>query len=338
MGGRLMNKLGLAILFSATACAQDLDRVFHLKNVTDATSLQEFVATMRTVAQIQQVSVDDATATLNVKGTADQIALAEWLVPRLDVAVAGSDPSAPQEYRVARNDDDVVVVYQLAHTATKPGGQEILTNLRTVGDIQKTYMIHAGRIVTVRGNANQIAMAKFLLSELDQPSQSRESPTVHQFHSNGGGGGRGDDTLVVYGLAHTDNVRSLQDILTTLRTVLEVQKIYQVSGPKLLAFRDTASAAPMVEWLIAELDRQTANAGGNEARMPGGKDDVVHVFYLSHLTSMQDINSLDLSLRKTAQIMRCYVHGVPPVIVARGTADQIAMAGQMIASSDKPDR
>jgi hypothetical protein len=324
-----MHSFVLAVLLVPVALGQDLDRVFHLTNSTSAGSLQEIVVTMRTVAQIQQVSADTNVADITVKGTADQIALAEWLVPKLDVS-PNSTPG-PQSYRVAGNSDDVVELFELANASTIQTLQEVLTTLRTVADIAKVYQLSGPRIIILRGNARQIALAEFLIPHVDQPAEPRQDPTVHTFQMSG----PTNDTAIVYGLAHAEKNLDLQQILTSLRTVLEIQKIYQVSGPRFLVMHDNANTIQMAEWLIRELDRQTADTIDIEARMPGGKDDVVHVFYLQHATSGNSMNSLLTDIRRTAHIMRAYTRSTPPALVLRGTANQIAMAAKMIEYGDQ---
>ncbi len=328
-----MGKLVIAFCFVSAAFGQNVDRVFRLTNATAPMSLQAIATTLRTVARIQQISVDNAVATLTVKGTADPIALAEWLVPQLDVA-PGTNPGL-REHRVSGDADDVVLVCQLAHTTTPQGAQEIVTALRIVADIQKIFNVTAPAVIALRGNASQIALAEFLLSELDQePVQARPTPLIHEFKT----GGR-DDAVVVYGLAHPETPRDMQEIITTLRTILGIQRIFQVTGPKLLAVRGDADQVRMAEWLIPELDREAANVGANpganEARVPGG-DEVVHVFYLAHLTSAADMGRLIGQSRAMTRFPRAFARTVPAALVLRGTTDQIAMAGHLIELSDHP--
>ena len=323
-----MGKVAIAVFFASVAFGQNVDRVFRLVNATAVTSLQEIATTLRTIGQVQQLSVDNALATLTVKGTADQIALAEWLIPKLDVT-AGSNPG-PQEYRVPGDSDDVVVVYGLAHAATIQSVYDIATTLRTVAEIQKIFAISTP-IVTLRGTASQMALAEFLLAELDQPAQARQNAFLHEFRMTGGG----KNIVVVYGLAHTDSSLSLQEIITNIRAVLVIQRIFQVTAPKLLSIRGSESDMQMLKWLIPELDRQTAKAGGNEMHVPGGNDDVVHVFYLTHVTNMKGMNELLTELRTTPHIQKAFVRSVPAALVLRGTADQIATAGQIIELRDR---
>ena len=113
-------------------------------------------------------------------------------------------------------------------------------------------------------------------------------------------------------------------------------KVYTMTAPNLLAIRSDAAHIQMVQWLIPKLDTETPNTSGNEARFPNGNDDVVHVFYLEHVTSPEGINGLLTEIRKTTHIGKAYDQTVPAALVLRGTADQIAMAAGMIKQADQP--
>jgi hypothetical protein len=313
-----MNRLVLGFVFAYVVFAQQAERSFQL---TAPGNLRETVATLRTVASFWDVSSDEALATVTVKGSAQDLALAEWLIPRLD------QHSGVQEYRVSEN--DLVVVYPLAHTASVMGLQEIITALRTVADIQKVYTISSAKVIPLRGTPNQIALAKFILSELDQEPATRQAATVHSMAVPGK-----PLTAMVYGLAHADTFLAIQEMITSIRTVLQLQKIYSCTAPKLLVFLDTPEMVRTAEWLLSELDRSAPNTGVTQMPMPGGKDDVVRVFFLAHMKDRKEMNEVVMTLRKSAQIMFAYTHGRPPAIIVRGTADQISLAGQLIAQKD----
>jgi len=236
--------------------------------------------------------------------------------------------AGPQEYRMPGG-DDVIVVYGLAKTPSLQGIQSVVTTIRTVAGIQKIFMVSGPAIVVLGGNASQIAQAEFLLSELDQGKLTRQNATVHELPVPGGEG-----TVVVYGLMNNEDPVDIQEIITTLRSVLDIQKIFTVPGPQLIAMRVSASQLQVIKWLIPELDRQNANTGENEMRVPGGNDDVVHVFYLSHLTDLRRMNGLLTDIRKMVYIQKAFTRSTPPALVLRGTLDQIATAARMIESSD----
>jgi len=323
-----MGKLTMAICFASMALGQQIDHVFQLKNATNVISRQEIASALHQLAHVEEPSIDNAAGTLTVKGTIDQLALTEWLVPRLDLAEA-SDPG-PQEYRVSGDADDVVVVLGLAHTTTIYGVQEICATLRSIVNIRTLAPVVVSRILVLRDNANQIALAESLLPKMDLVAQPRHEPSIDEFKLTGS-----DDIVMVYGLAHTDSAVGIQEMIGDLRSVLDIRRIFPVTATNLLTIRCRANELQMVKWLIPELDRQTGSPSGNEAHVPGGDDDVVHVFYLSHSTSRSALSNLVDNMRRTAHIVKAYPRTTPPTIVVRGTEAQIATVAQMIELTDR---
>ncbi len=286
---------------------------------------------MRTVFDVKQVSLDPAVSTITLSGTADQIAVAEWLVPKLDVATGAN--VGPQKYFYGGNSNDVVYLAPLKNATQTTNLQEILTTLRTVADLQKIYQSTIPRILIMRSDPGHIAMAEFLTAQLDQPAASRQSAIIESFQPNLPGNFRDKNYgVIVYGLANTPSSRDLQVILTSLRTVLDIQKIYQYTPAKMLAIRADSTQIQAAEWLIPKLD--AASSGSDiQMQMPGGNDDVVKVFYLPSRSA--NVNDLQASIRTIAKIKRMYSRALTtcPALVVRSTADQVAMAGTLISAN-----
>ena len=318
-----MHKLALALLFSSDVFAQDLSRTFQLKNTSVPSGIQEIATTLRTVFDVKQVSIDNAVSTISLTGNSSQIAAAEWLIPKLD-ALPGSTP-VPQKYLYGGSSNDVVEVVAVKNAQSVVFLQEVLTTLRTVADLQKIYQL-SPRTLILRADANHVALAEFLIAQLDQPAGPRSSPTVQTFHIDD----PKFDSVMVYGLAHTSTTREMQTILTTLRTVLQVMKIYQQSSGWFLAIRGDATQIQMAEWLLPKLDAAAPSLSDNQMQVPGGKDDVLRVFYLPQETNL---GNLMQTVRATARIPVVYQNINPPALVVRSTADQVAMAGKLIAAN-----
>jgi hypothetical protein len=225
-----MRLLTFAALLASAALGQDLTRTYQLKN-TSPSGMREIATTLRTVFEVKTLSIDPTVSTLTVTGNPDQIALAEWLIPKLDV-LPGTTPT-PQKYLYAGNNNDVVEIYAL-----------------------------------------------------------KNAPVI------------------------TD----LQEVLTGLRTVVQIEKIYQLS-PRLLSMRGNPSQIQMAEWLIPQLDKQTATGSGAELRAPTGNDDVLHVFNLVDGTNVGDA----LKTVRQLNVPKAYIRTSLPALAARGTADQIAL-------------
>jgi hypothetical protein len=315
-----MQKAALLLMLASAAYGQELTRTFHFKNITDPKGMQEFVTTLHYVFQVDQISVDNSTATLTMTGNADQVALAEWLVPKLDVPSGAS--AAPQKYSYGGNTNDLVEIFGLKNVQNVVGLQEILTTLRTVADIQKIYQVSAPKILVLRTDPSHLALAEFVIAGVDQLPTARKSPSLASFQMTG----VRDDSVIVYGLANVSRTFDLQEILTNLRTVLRIQKIYQQSAARYLVIRGSADQIQMAEWLIPRLDTTVPLAGTNRMQIPGGQDDVVGVIYLAPDADLGDIMK---SFRNTTKILNYYQRSSPKALVVRSTADQVAMASNL---------
>jgi hypothetical protein len=72
--------------------------------------------------------------------------------------------------------------------------------------------------------------------------------------------------------------------------------------------------------------------GRHEYRLPGGGDDVVRVFYLTHAETAQRLQEIATSM---AEIRRLFIYNAPRAMAVRGTAGQIALADRLIQERDK---
>src|SRR2546425_1188236 len=121
-------KFVIAALFASVASGQtpaeqSLDRVFYFTHTETVQDLQEIATLIRTMADIRQIMTYAAPRALALRGTAGQIALAEWLIKELDkpanqsLAQQGQDP-ATYEYWASGSSDNAVRVFYLTHADT----------------------------------------------------------------------------------------------------------------------------------------------------------------------------------------------------------------------------
>jgi hypothetical protein len=230
--------------------------VFHFSHIETLQGFQEMATVMRTVIGIRQLSINAAPRTLAMRGTADQVALAEWLLNEMDKPAGGSNSGA-HEYQVPGSSDDVVRVFYLTQTDTGQGLQEIIITIRTIADIQRIFPCTAPRALALRGTAGQVALAEWLVNALDKPSggaQQSQSSGTHEYRAPGSS----DDVVRVFYLTHTDTVQGLQEIVTTIRTIADIQRIFVCNASRALALRGTAGQVARAERLIVELDKPSA--------------------------------------------------------------------------------
>jgi type II secretory pathway component GspD/PulD (secretin) len=340
--------LGTSVGLAQTAAPANQSQVFDFSNKPTQQGLQEVATILRTVGDIKQLSIDSASSALTVTGTPDELAMTGWIVHQLDQPIP-ADLSVPQptagsnqQYLVAGKSDDVIQVFHLTTVtpSTPQMIQEILTVLRTVADVQKVFNYTGLCDLVVRGPAAQIAFSQYLIGSLDVKPGSVTTSAEFQYPAPGGGTG----VARVFYLAHPSTPQHIQEILTTLRTVVQIQKVFNYTALNALAIRASASDLAASEFIIQSLDIPAApkmNDGANirEFNMPAiGKDSasVIHVYYLTNpITPAQVQETLGI-LRTVFGIQRTFNNSAPPAVTVRGSADQVAKADQMILQLNKP--
>lgn len=171
-----MRFIGIALAVASMAAAQT-SQVFHLTQNETQQQINEIATTIRSIGNIPQIMADVSQGTVSVSGTPAQLDMAGWLLKELDCT---RPLSGLQKYRPATGTDDAVQVFFLVNPQTPQELQEIVTNVRSVGDIRQLSSYYTLRAVVIRGTSGQIAMAAWIISQLDQPVGSPSpAPNVY---------------------------------------------------------------------------------------------------------------------------------------------------------------
>jgi len=325
----------ITLLFAACVAAQTATQTqtFDLANKPGTHALEEVTTILRVVGGVTHVSMDRDTSSVKITGTPDELAMSGWIIRNLDQPSPSPDP-----FLVAGKSDDGIRVFHLtqAGAASPRAVQELLTVIRTVGDIQKIfyYMDHADLVV--RGPAAELGLAEFLTSSLDQtPDPQRTAMTMSpEYQYNWG---RGTDTVRVYYLAHSAQPQQTQEILTNLRTVLQVQRVFNFTAMEALVLRGSPETVAAAEWMIRSLDvpadaRNAPREFTASTLSPGGA--MIHVLYPANLRGPALMQTLT-ALRTDLNIQEAFLKTTPATLVVRGSADQVTKADQLIQTADK---
>ena len=236
------------------------DNIVRLYNIDHGQSVldfQEFVTGLRTVLEIRRVFTYNAPRVIVARGTADQMAIADLLVAELGKRTSGPGPhEVSAEYRLPASpspgpNENITRVFYAANSATVQDFQELATLIRAVVDVRRVYTYNAQRAVVVRGTADQLAFARWLFDEIDQPATARtslESP-LYKYQI----AGDNDDSARVFYLVHTSN-QSLQETAKAVRAATKIPRVYVVNAPRALALRGTGEQLALAERMIKQLD------------------------------------------------------------------------------------
>jgi hypothetical protein len=147
----------------------DIARVFFTMNTETQEQLIELATTARSLAEVRRTFVYQPSKAIVARGTAAQITLMEWLLPQLDVAEPQS--GSPQHY-VGGKTDDIARLFYANHTQTVQELVELTTVIRSTAEIRRAFIYTKAKAVALRGAPEQIALAEFLIANLNRRSDS----------------------------------------------------------------------------------------------------------------------------------------------------------------------
>jgi hypothetical protein len=291
-------------------------------------SMQEATTTVKVVGALTQTSFDLSTSTLTFSGSVEGVALAEWALSQID-KVTGD--GALHEYRLPSGDMARVVFVQ---NATKPQElQELLTILRTVADVQKIYAINSNHAFVIRAPEWQMLFSQWIIDQLNVPAGQKPDTTPREF-TVGGPDWRGIDNghgARLNFLANMTRPQQQQELLTVLRTVGDIQKVFSYTSSHALVLRSGDTDLQRAEWLIQQLDLPAGPAAGARTFTAPASDDVTRIFFVPNANPQWQQGALN-SMRSELNIKKTFSTTTPANVIVRGTADQVAAAAKWMAS------
>jgi hypothetical protein len=229
-------------------------------------------------------------------------------------------------------------IFYFTHLDTERAMQDVTNVVRSIGDIRDVLLDVAKRSVAVKGTADQIAMAGWLTAELDK-SDSASVPRDLPF----------DDAAaplaqIAY-LSHVDNPRDLQEIVSAVRSVVDMSRFLPLNQQKAIVMRGLPEQVKAADWLLGALDQPAGAQTGvapQQYRLPaadwnirGGL--VVEVAPLMHFDTPQALQEITNATRSVTDIQRCFPINSPHrSLVMRATEDQIALANWLLKELDGP--
>ena len=137
-------------------------RVLYVPPAADMQQAQEITTLVRSIGEIRHAFLYSSTGAMALRGSPDQIALAEWLLT--EVAKNGRSSEA-REFRLDGKGEDVVQVFHLSEAYTVERLQEIAKRTRTATQLRRLFTFNATRAIAARGTADQISTAERMLRE-----------------------------------------------------------------------------------------------------------------------------------------------------------------------------
>jgi type II secretory pathway component GspD/PulD (secretin) len=139
-------------------------RIVYAPLAPNPQALQELVNAVRSVSEIQRIMILNSERALAMRGSTEQVALAEWLVANLDKAASQSAGKAFVDYGAPFGpSQETVRLFSFPETAAPEALIQLMTDIRSQTGMPRVVACVAVRAITVRGTADQIAEAERLV-------------------------------------------------------------------------------------------------------------------------------------------------------------------------------
>jgi hypothetical protein len=323
-------KATIFVLSACLAAAQDVSRVFQLHHIDSAEDLRDFTTLVRTLSEVSSLSTDATQRTISVRGTASQIAIAEFLFTELDRQTVPD--SVTQEFRVSSSADDIVRLFFLHNAATVQDFQEVATTVRTIVEIRRVFGYNTPRALALRGTADQMAAAEFILHELDQPADAKRvnSREIQMIDTS-----KFPATQVrVFYLPYAATVQQFQEVATMIRTVAEIRRVFTYNSSRAVIVRGTSDQLALAGWFIEELGKPvTAGTASQKYTYPDVYHDggnLVRIFYVKDTPTVAAFQQVATQVRTSTKMRMVFTYNESRALAVRGTEAQLATTEQML--------
>ena len=218
-------------------------------------------------------------------------------------------------------------LFHLIQNETADQMFQIATLIRSTGGIQQIWADDLQRTVSVTGTSAELDMAAWYVKQLDRATP----PPSPQDYPVGN-----DDTVRMFFLAHVSTSQQLQEIVTNLRAIIDIKRLFIYDTLHALAVRGTGSQNAMATWLVNQLDQPIGvpSPAPNDYALSG--DDVTHVFNLSNPRVPMETQEMVTLIRSVSDIQRIFTYNARKTIVVRTSPDRMALTAWLVKQLDRP--
>ena len=244
--------------YRSPADPDSIARLFYLRNTPGPRELQEIVTAMRSSFDMQRIFVYNPLHVIAVRGHQGQITLGAWLVDQLDQP-EGTPAPEPHELQVS-GDKLVAHVFELTNAQTPVQLQEITTLIRSTADVMRMFVISNRRAVAMRAEPERVALAAWLIKQLDLPAPPADStPRAYTFAGDEHVDNVQDQVRVFY-LPQAQSDEDRAKIAAAVRSNTRIRRLFVYNSIGALALRGNAEDVATAEKLIKQSQEAMARA------------------------------------------------------------------------------
>lgn len=239
---------------------ENVVRLFYLNRGQAVKDFQEFATLVRTIAEIRRVYSISETKILAMRGTADQISMADYFTNELEKSAGAPHPhSVAPEYLLPvvpspRPNENATRIFFVANTPTIQDFQELAALIRNIAEIRWVFTYNTPKAIAMRGTSDQLAFAEWLFNEIDQPRNGESSHASGPYNYPDSTTTENANSVRVFYLHHTATVQDFQRIAVTIRTATGIRRLFTYNSPHALVLRGSLDQVEQAQRLLTQLD------------------------------------------------------------------------------------
>jgi hypothetical protein len=144
-----------------------------------------------------------------------------------------------------------VRLFRLAHAVSPVAMQEIVNSVRSIAEVQRTTVNTAVFTLSLRGTPEQVALAAWMVQELDQQAGTRTATELAEYP----GAPISGEIVKVANLAKTSTPDAMQQLVNAIRSTAGLTRIVYTTAARALTLRGTAGQMAAAERLIEEAEK-----------------------------------------------------------------------------------
>jgi hypothetical protein len=241
--------------YPETISGGDLMHVYFMSGPQTPSDLQEISNAVRSVADIRRFLPYAPLRAIVARGTPDQSSLTDWMLGELNgPGKPGTQVSRPYTDPGSHR-NEIAQVFFLANTQTPQAVQEIINSTRSISDIQRVFPYNAEHALAIRGSADQMALADWLLKELDKPAAQTTSDSDSHEYQVPASVYRGTAVARVFYLGGAPHPQALQALANAVRAATNIQRAYPIHQVNALAVVGTGDQVARAEQIVNQRDQ-----------------------------------------------------------------------------------
>ena len=209
--------------------------------------------------------------------------------------------------------------------------EEISVVLRSVAGISQQSLDDSLRTLTVNGTDSQVGVASWLVQQLDLPAAAA-SAGVHEYRPPASD----DDVVRVFYLQHAPRPQDLQEIVTAIRSVADVQRLFVCNRLKAIIARASNQRIALSAWMVDQLDLPADAQAPEPHEFKLAENDVARIFDLVNPQDTKDLQEISTLVRNVADVQRLFIYRQRRALAARSTTERIALAAWLVNELDRP--